>query len=44
VQRRGILKHIDVRMEPYTKAQIDKIVAQHLAEFHDLASAAPAQP
>lgn len=33
VQRRGSLRKIDVRMEPYTKSQIDKIVAQHLAEF-----------
>jgi C-terminal processing protease CtpA/Prc len=43
VQRRGILKKIDVRMEPYTRAQIDKIVAQHLAEAHAVA-AVPAQP
>jgi predicted metalloprotease with PDZ domain len=43
VQRHGILRKIDVRMEPYTKAQIDKIVAQHLAEAHAVA-AAPAQP
>lgn len=41
--RHGILKHIDVRMEPYSKEQIDKIVAQHLAEFQHLASAAPPQ-
>ncbi|HEX9500271.1 MAG TPA: PDZ domain-containing protein [Thermoanaerobaculia bacterium] len=43
VQRDGILKKIELRMEPYTKAQIDKIVAQHLAEAHAIA-AAPAQP
>jgi predicted metalloprotease with PDZ domain len=43
VQREGILKKIELRMEPYTKAQIDKIVAQHLAEAHAIA-AAPAQP
>lgn len=44
VQRHGILKHIDVRMEPYSKAQIDKIVAQHLAEFHNqAATTAPQQ-
>ena len=43
VQRDGILKKIELRMEPYTKAQIDKIVAQHLAEAHAMA-AAPAQP
>lgn len=43
VQRGAILKKIDVRMEPYTKVQIDKIVAQHFAEAHAMASA-PAQP
>jgi predicted metalloprotease with PDZ domain len=43
VQREGILKKIELRMEPYTKAQIDKIVAQHLAEAHAIA-ASPAQP
>ena len=44
VQRRGILKPIDVRLEPYTKAQIDKIVAQHLAESHSLSATGPQQP
>ncbi len=44
VQRRGILKKIELRMEPYTKAQIDKIVAQHLAEFHAVTVATPEQP
>src|SRR5437588_12502470 len=34
VQRHGILKPVEARMEPYTKAQIDKIVAQHIAEAH----------
>ena len=43
VQRHGILKPVDARMEPYTKAQIDKIVAQHLAEAHGI-SAVPPQP
>jgi len=43
VQRHGILKPVDARMEPYTKAQIDKIVAQHLAEAHGI-GAAPPQP
>lgn len=43
VQRHGILKPVEARMEPYTKAQIDKIVAQHLAEAHGI-GAAPAQP
>jgi predicted metalloprotease with PDZ domain len=42
VQRHGILKPVDARMEPYTKAQIDKIVAQHLAEAHGM-GATPSQ-
>ena len=34
VQRGGILKKLDAHPEPYSKAQIDKIVAQHLLEAH----------
>jgi len=34
VERQGALKKFDVRMEPYTKAQIDKIIAAHLAQSH----------
>ncbi|HSP32703.1 MAG TPA: PDZ domain-containing protein [Thermoanaerobaculia bacterium] len=41
VQRHGSLRKIDVRLEPYSKAQIDKIVAQHLAEAHATAATAP---
>jgi len=41
VQRHGILKLIEVRTEPLSKATIDKIVAQHLAQYHAIASAAP---
>jgi predicted metalloprotease with PDZ domain len=41
VRRRGALKRIDVMMEPYSKAQIERIVAQHLAEAHSIASAVP---
>lgn len=41
VQRRGALKRIDVMMEPISKAQIERIVAQHLAEAHSIASAIP---
>ena len=44
VQRHGLLKRIDVRLEPYSKAQIDKIVAQHLAESHSLSATGPQQP
>jgi predicted metalloprotease with PDZ domain len=47
VQRQGVLKKIDVRLEPYSKAQIDKMVAQHLALAHGIpassASTAPQQ-
>ena len=38
VLRQGILKKVDVRLEPYTKAQIDKMVAQHLAQAHGIFS------
>ena len=41
VQRRGAFKKIDVMMEPYSKAQIERIVAQHLSEAHSIASAVP---
>jgi predicted metalloprotease with PDZ domain len=34
VQRAGLLKRLDPRPEPYSKAQIDKIVMQHLLEAH----------
>jgi predicted metalloprotease with PDZ domain len=34
VQRRGALKQITVRLEPYSEAQIEKIVAQHLVQSH----------
>jgi predicted metalloprotease with PDZ domain len=36
VLRQGAFKKIDVRLEPYTKAQIDKMVAQHLAQGHGI--------
>jgi C-terminal processing protease CtpA/Prc len=34
VQREGAMRKFDLRMEPYTKAMIDKIVAAHLAQSH----------
>jgi len=43
VQRQGVLKKVDVRLEPYSKAQIDKMVAQHLAQSHSLATTTPPQ-
>jgi predicted metalloprotease with PDZ domain len=39
VQRQGVLKKVDVRLAPYTNAQIDKMVAQHLAQAHSIATA-----
>jgi len=44
VLRQGILKKVDVRLEPYTKAQIDKMVAQHLAQAHGISSTTAAAP
>jgi predicted metalloprotease with PDZ domain len=44
VLRQGILKKVDVRLEPYTKAQIDKMVAQHLAQGHGIYSTNAAAP
>ena len=41
VQRDGILKMLDVRLAPYSKEQIDKMVAQHLAQSHAIATTAP---
>lgn len=38
VMRGGILKRVEVRLEPYSKAQIDKMVAQHMAEAHPQAA------
>ena len=34
VWRAGAYKKIEARLEPYTKEQIDKIVAAHLAQSH----------
>ena len=34
VEREGALRKYEIRMEPYTKAMIDKIVAAHLAQSH----------
>ena len=34
IWRRGAYRRIDARLEPYTKEQIDKIIAAHLAESH----------
>jgi predicted metalloprotease with PDZ domain len=44
VQRDGVLKKLDVRLEPYSKAQIDKMVAQHLAQSHSIATTGSTAP
>lgn len=41
VQRHGMVKRIDIWLEPFSKAQIDKIVAQHLAQAHTSTATAP---
>ena len=41
VQRDGLLKMLDVRLAPYSKEQIDKMVAQHLAQSHAIATTTP---
>ena len=40
IQRRGALRKIDVRLEPYTNQQIDKIIAAHLSQYHGGSSGA----
>src|SRR5262249_20851821 len=44
VMRSGILKTVDLRLEPYPKAQIDKMVAQAITEFHPQSATPPSQP
>lgn len=34
IQRHGAFVKTEARLEPYSKAQIDKIVASHLSQFH----------
>lgn len=41
INRHGIFKKLDLKLEPYSKAQIDKIVAQHLAQSHAVAATTP---
>jgi predicted metalloprotease with PDZ domain len=44
VFRRGTFRNIEVRLEPYTKEQLDKIVAAHLAQSHTQSAAAGSAP
>ncbi len=41
ISRHGAFKKLDLRLEPYSKTQIDKIVAQHLAQSHAMAATTP---
>ena len=34
VQRRGSFKRVTVKMEPYSKEQLDKIISAHLSQSH----------
>jgi C-terminal processing protease CtpA/Prc len=34
VQRRGALKKLDIRLEPYPKEYIDEVITRHLAQSH----------
>ncbi len=40
IQRRGAYRKVEMRLEPYPKAQVDKIVAAHLAQSHSGTTAA----
>jgi C-terminal processing protease CtpA/Prc len=40
IWRRGAYRRIDARLEPYTKEQIDKIIAAHLADSHTVTAGA----
>ncbi|HEX8152710.1 MAG TPA: PDZ domain-containing protein [Thermoanaerobaculia bacterium] len=44
VQRRASFRKIEVRMEPFSKQQLDKAVAAHLSESHNMATAGGTQP
>lgn len=44
VKRAGVLRKVDARLEPYSKVQIDKMVAQHLAQAHAMVTSPPAAP
>jgi predicted metalloprotease with PDZ domain len=39
IWRRGAYIKVDTRLEPYTKEQIDKIIAAHIAQSHTMTAA-----
>ena len=43
VQRHGINRKIQVRLSPIPKAQVEKIIAGHLAKFHGMTPAGTGQ-
>ena len=40
IWRRGAYKRFETRLEPYTKDQIEKIIAAHLSQSHPVAAGA----
>jgi predicted metalloprotease with PDZ domain len=40
IWRRGAYRRVDARLEPYTKEQIDKVIAAHLAQSHTVTAGA----
>lgn len=38
IQRRGAFRKVEVRLEPYSKEQIDKIIAAHMLQSHQAAA------
>lgn len=43
VERRGVYRKVEVRLEPYSQTQVEKIIAAHLAQSH-ASVAAGSQP
>jgi len=43
VDRHGSYRKTEVRLAPYPRAQVEKIIAAHLAKFHDGATAGSGQ-
>ena len=43
VERHGAYRKIQVRLQPFPKAQVEKIIAAHLAKFHGMTPAGTGQ-
>jgi C-terminal processing protease CtpA/Prc len=44
IKRSGVLRKVDVQLAPYSKAQIDKMVAQHLLLGHGIPTSTATAP